>query len=261
MLVRGFTSSPLTRAATVREVMNAHPTQLDSRLGTVDWTHDSQEYVSELHDGAEMLKERLREAKSCAEEECRMKSLDGLLNTLLLCAGATAFINKFATLQPGFSLYHRRTTLVAGVNDVFRTISNGTFTNGTILSVFAAPSFTFFVLQGVMDACLFVPPFVVAITIFGKWVLGHFATGTSKDNDVQMRRRPLHDWPQHVRARVLSCPLYTMLALWAATAPGNLCYYGTGFVVFNGLNLRNAKLSSEGRLSPELYQELSSVSV
>ncbi|KAG1778828.1 hypothetical protein EV702DRAFT_1195844 [Suillus placidus] len=177
--------------------MNAYPTQLDSQLGAVDGTHDSQEHVSELHDNAEMLKERLREAKSCAEEERRMKSLDGLMNTLLLCAGATAFINKFATMQPGFHLYHRHTTLVAGVNDVFRTISNGTFTNGTILSVFAAPSFTFLVLQGLMDACLFVPPFIVAITIFGKWVLGHFATSTSKDNDVQMRRRPLHDWPQH----------------------------------------------------------------
>ncbi|KAG1886730.1 hypothetical protein F4604DRAFT_1723257 [Suillus subluteus] len=199
-----FHLKPLTRAATVREVMNAYPTQLDSQLGAVDWTHGSQEYVSELHDSAEMLMEQLRQAKSCAEEECRMKSLDGLMNTLLFCAGATAFINKFATLQPGFSLYHRRTTLVAGVNDVFRTISNGTFTSGTILSVFAAPSFTFFVLQGVMDACLFVPPFIVAITISGKWVLGHFDTDTSKDNDMQMRRRPLHDWPQHVRARVLS---------------------------------------------------------
>jgi hypothetical protein len=187
-------------------------------------TRDSQEFVSELHDSAEMLKERLRVAKSCAEEERRMKGLDGLMNTLLLCvssskypsrmqqlklsiywqAGATAFINKFATMQPGFRLYHRHTTLVAGVNDVFRTISNGTFTSGTILSVFAAPSFTFLVLQGVMDACLFVPPFIVAITIFGKWVLGHFAASTSEDNDVQMRRRPLHDWPQHVRARVLS---------------------------------------------------------
>jgi hypothetical protein len=187
-------------------------------------TCDSPECDSELHDSADMLKERLREAKSYAEEERRMKSLDGLMNTLLLCvssskfpsrvpqlrlgiywqAGATAFINKFATMQPGFRLYYRHTTLVAGVNDVFRTISNGTFTSGTILSVFAAPSFTFLVLQGVMDACLFVPPFIVAITIFGKWVLGHFAASTTEDNDVQMRRRPLHDWPQHARARVLS---------------------------------------------------------
>jgi len=121
-----------------------------------------------------------------------------------LQASATAFINKFATIQPSFRLYHRHTALVAGVNDVFRTVGNGTFTRGTILSVFAAPSFTFLVLQGVMDACLFVPPFIVVVTIFGKWVLGHFATGTSKDNDIQMRRRPLHEWPQHVRARVLS---------------------------------------------------------
>ncbi|KAG1765699.1 hypothetical protein EDD22DRAFT_880322 [Suillus occidentalis] len=186
--------------------MNAHPNQPDSasQLGAVNGTRDSQEFVSELHHSAEMLKERLREAKSCAEEERRMKGLDGLMNTLLLCAGATAFINKFATMQPGFRLYHRHTTLVAGVNDVFRTISNGTFTSGTVLSVFAAPSFTFLVLQGVMDACLFVPPFIVAITIFGKWVLGHFAASTSEDNVAQMRRRPLHDWPQHVRARVLS---------------------------------------------------------
>ncbi|KAG2120323.1 hypothetical protein BD769DRAFT_1480167 [Suillus cothurnatus] len=184
--------------------MNAYPTQLDSQLGAVDWTHDSQEYGSELHDGAEMLKERLWEAKYYAEEERQMKSLDGLMNTVLLCASATAFINKFATIQPSFRLYHRHTTVVAGVNDVFRTVSNGTFTRGTILSVFAAPSFTFLVLQGVMDTCLFVPPFIVVITIFGKWVLGHFATGTSKGNDVQMRRRPLHEWPQHVRARVLS---------------------------------------------------------
>jgi hypothetical protein len=32
-----------------------------------------------------------------------------------------------------------------------------------------------------------------------------------------------------------SSPLYTMLALWAATAPSNLCYYGTRSVVFNCL--------------------------
>ncbi|KAG2159505.1 uncharacterized protein EDB93DRAFT_291351 [Suillus bovinus] len=187
--------------------MNAYATQLDSQLGAVDSTwHDSQEDsdVSELHNSTEMTKERLREDKSFAEEERRMKSLDGLMNTLLLCAGATAFINKFATMQPGFRLYNRQTTLVAGVNDVFRTISNGTFTSGTILSVFAAPSFTFLILQGVMDACLFVPPFIVAITIFGKWVLGHFATSTSEDNYEQMRRRPLQDWPQHARTRILS---------------------------------------------------------
>ncbi|KAG2103445.1 uncharacterized protein F5147DRAFT_705992 [Suillus discolor] len=183
--------------------MNAYPTQFDSQLGALDGTHDSQEYASELHDSADMLKEQLREAKFCADEERRMKSLDGLMNTLLLCAGATAFINKFATMQPGFCLYHRHTTVVAGVNDVFRTISNGTFTSETILSVFAAPSFTFLVLQGVMDACLFVPPFIVAITIFGKWVLGHFATSASEDINVKMRRRPMHDWPPHVRARVL----------------------------------------------------------
>ncbi|KAG1900263.1 uncharacterized protein F5891DRAFT_1034937 [Suillus fuscotomentosus] len=184
--------------------MNAYPTQFDGQLGALDGTHASQEYASELHDSADMLKEQLREAKFCADEERKMKSLDGLMNTLLLCAGATAFINKFATMQHNFRLYHRHTTVVAGVNDVFRTISNGTFTSGTILSVFAAPSFTSLVLQGVMDACLFVPPFIVAIAIFGKWVLGHFATSTSEDIDVQMRRRPMHDWPPHVRARVLS---------------------------------------------------------
>jgi hypothetical protein len=52
-------------------------------------THDSQEYVSELHDGAEMLRERLREAKSYAEEERKMKSLDGLMNTVLLCVSSS----------------------------------------------------------------------------------------------------------------------------------------------------------------------------
>ncbi|KAG2076198.1 hypothetical protein BDR04DRAFT_1090080 [Suillus decipiens] len=204
--------------------MNDYPTQLDSKPGMVDWTCDSQEHVSELHDSAEMLKERLLEAKSYAEEERKMRDLDGLMNTLLLCAGATAFINKFATMQPGFFLYQRHTTLVAGVKDVFRTIGNGTFTSGTVLSVFAAPSFTFLVLQGVMDACLFVPPFIVVITVFGKWALGHFAAGTSKDNDVHVRRRPLHDWPQHTRAHVLSWSNELPLLFGLSQALYSLCW-------------------------------------
>ncbi|KAG2128282.1 hypothetical protein DEU56DRAFT_819500 [Suillus clintonianus] len=192
--------------------MDAYPTQLDSQDGAGDGIHhdDSQESVSDFHDGAEMLKQQLREAKSFAEEERRIKSLDGLMNTLLLCAAATAFINKFATMQPSFRLYTRHTTLVAGVNDIFRTISNGTFTSRTFLSVFSAPSFTYLALQGVMDACLFVPPFVVVATIFGKWALGHFGMSTGEDNGVQVERRPLYDWPQHVRDRVLS---------WSNTLP------------------------------------------
>jgi hypothetical protein len=54
-------------------------------------THDSQEYGCELHDGAELLKERLWEAKSYAEEERKMKSLDGLMNTVLLCVSSLKF--------------------------------------------------------------------------------------------------------------------------------------------------------------------------
>jgi hypothetical protein len=153
--------------------------------------------------------------------------------------------------------------VVAGVNDVFRTVSNGTFTRGTILSVFAAPSFTFLVLQGVMDTCLFVPPFIVVITIFGKWVLGHFATGTSKGNDVQMRRRPLHEWPQHVRARVLSW--LNTLPVWFGFSQAlyTLCWLFVNLLGAASPVCRSefAKLSLERRLSPELHQKLSKESV
>ncbi|KAG0699392.1 hypothetical protein DFH29DRAFT_48418 [Suillus ampliporus] len=183
--------------------MDVYTTQLDDQLGAADGPRCSQECIPELLDVTDTLKQRLREAKSCAEEERRMKNLDRSLNMLLFGAGLTAYINKFATMQSGFPLYPRHTTLVAGINDVFQTITDGTFTSGTFLSVFAAPSFTFLVLQAVIDACLSVPPFVVAAAIFGKWVLGHFAS-TDESNDVQARRRPLHDCPQHVRARILS---------------------------------------------------------
>jgi len=43
----------------------------------------SQENVSELHDVAETLKQRVLEARYCAEEEFRMKALDKLLNQVL----------------------------------------------------------------------------------------------------------------------------------------------------------------------------------
>ncbi|KAG1740532.1 uncharacterized protein EDB91DRAFT_1133000 [Suillus paluster] len=192
--------------------MDDYPTEFNGQLGAMDGPH-SQECVSELHDVAETLKQRLLEARNYAEEELRMKALDKLLNQVLLGAGATAYINKFATSQPVFRLYPSHTTLVAGVNDVFRTISNGTFTSGTFLSVFAAPSFPFLVLQGVIDACLSVPPFVVAAAIFGKWALGHFAMSANEDRGAQVR--PLRSWPKHVQARILSWlfALHTILAL------------------------------------------------
>jgi len=107
-------------------------------------------------------------------------------------------------MQPNFRLYPFHTTLVAGLHEIFHTIQNGTFTRGTFLSVFAAPSFTLWALQGTIDACLFVSPLVVVVSIFGKWVLGHFIVSTDEDGHAQTRRRPLHDWPKHVRARVLS---------------------------------------------------------
>ncbi|OAX32116.1 hypothetical protein K503DRAFT_637186 [Rhizopogon vinicolor AM-OR11-026] len=113
------------------------------------------------------------------------------------------FLNKCASMQPNFRLYSFHTKLVPGLYEVFYAIENGTFTSGTFLSVFAAPSFTLWALQGVIDACLFVSPLVVVAAICGKWVLGHF-TASSGEDGLQTRMRPLHDWPKHVRARVLS---------------------------------------------------------
>lgn len=128
-------------------------------------------------------------------------------------AVVTTFVNKFATMQPNFRLYPFHTRLVAGLHDVFHTIESGTFTSGTFLSVFAAPSFTLWALQGVIDACHFVPPLVVVAAIFGKWILGHFSS--SEDRHEQTGRRPLHDWPKDARAHILSWLdlLHTILAL------------------------------------------------
>ncbi|KAG1740533.1 uncharacterized protein EDB91DRAFT_1133005 [Suillus paluster] len=154
--------------------MAAYPTQLDGQLGAADGLGHSQNHVLELHDVAAET-QRSREAESCAQEERRMRTIDRSLNLLLPSAVAVTFINKFATTQAGSRLYPRHTTLVA------------------------APSFTFLALQGVMDACFFIPPFIVTAVIFGKWALG-----TGEGNNVQVRRRRLHNWPQHVRARVLS---------------------------------------------------------
>lgn len=118
-------------------------------------------------------------------------------------------------MQPNFRLYPFHTTLVAGLHEIFHAIQNGMFTRGTFLSVFAAPSFTLWAVQGMIDACLFVSPLVVVVSIFGKWVLGHFIASTDEDGHAQTRRRPLQDWPKHVRARVLSWleALNTILAL------------------------------------------------
>lgn len=66
-------------------------------------THDSQEYASELHDSPDMLKEQLREAKFCADEERRMKSLDGLMNTLLLCVSLSNFPSRMPQLNSVFT--------------------------------------------------------------------------------------------------------------------------------------------------------------
>jgi hypothetical protein len=104
--------------------------------------------------------------------------------------------------QPDSRLYTSHTTLVAGLTDVFIAICNGTFTSETPLSIFGAPSFASLVAQGVMDVCLFIPPFFFLVVTVGKWALGHFATYTAEDSGV--RRRPFHRWPKHVRANVLS---------------------------------------------------------
>ncbi|KAG0699391.1 hypothetical protein DFH29DRAFT_936777 [Suillus ampliporus] len=195
--------------------MDKYLSQSDGQLGAADGPHSQEYYVSELHDVVETLKQRLLEAKNHAEEEFRMKALGKLLNQVLFGACTTAYLNKFATSQPIFRLYPSHTTLVAGVNDVYRTISNGTFTSRTFLSVFAAPSFTLLALQGVIDTCISVPPFVVTAAIFGKWALGHFATSSGEDRDAQVMRRPLRSWPKHVQARTLSWlfALPTILAM------------------------------------------------
>jgi len=133
-----------------------------------------------------------------------MKSVDRILNVLLVGAGATVYINYFATMQSPSRLYPSRTMLVAGLNEVSHTVGNGTFTSGTFLAVFGAPSFTFWALQSIMDACLLVPHLIVVAVIFGKWVLGHFCASGGEDRHEQTRKRPLHDWPKHARARVLS---------------------------------------------------------
>jgi hypothetical protein len=119
-------------------------------------------------------------------------------------AGATVYINYFATMQSSSRLYPSRTMFVAGLNEVSHTVSNGTFTSETFLTVFGAPSFTFWALQSIMDACLFIPHLIVVVVIFGKWILGHFGASGGEDRHEQRRKRPLHDWPEHARARVLS---------------------------------------------------------
>ncbi|OJA13123.1 hypothetical protein AZE42_07521, partial [Rhizopogon vesiculosus] len=73
------------------------------------------------------------------EGERRMRSIDKSLNLLLLGAGATVYINHFATMQ-STSLYPSHTTLVAGLHEVFH-VSNGTFISGAFLTVFGASSF------------------------------------------------------------------------------------------------------------------------
>jgi hypothetical protein len=163
-----------------------------------------------------------------------VKRLDSLLNHILFGVSswiffpeysyifgiqqgvAIAFINKFATTRPNFRLYPFQTTLVAGLYEIFHAVDNGTFTNSTFLSVFAAPSFTLWALQGMIDACLFVPPLVVVAAIFGKWLLGHFGASRGEDRHEQARRqRPLHAWPKDARARALWWleALHTILAV------------------------------------------------
>ncbi|OAX37331.1 hypothetical protein K503DRAFT_801320 [Rhizopogon vinicolor AM-OR11-026] len=178
--------------------MDDCPTQLGDHFGAANGP-DSQQHVSEFHDVPETLKQMLLD---CIEEERRMRSIDRFLNFLLLGAGATVYINHFATMQ-STSLYPSRTTLVAGLNEVFHTVSNGTFTSGAFLTVFGAPSFISWALQSIMDECIVIPHLIVVAAMFGKWVLGHFSPSTGENRDAQMRRRPLHNWPKHVRARVL----------------------------------------------------------
>lgn len=189
--------------------MDAPPIQLDGQLGA-DGPHSPfSGCVSGFHQvpDQQMLLDRI-------EEERRMKSVDRFLNVLLLGVGATVYINYFAAMQSSSRLYPSRTMLVAGLNEVSHTVSNGTFTSGTFLMIFGAPSFTFWALQSIMDACLFVPHLIIVAVIFGKWVLGHFGASSGEDRHEQTRRRPLHDWPKHARARILSS-LYALPVLFA----------------------------------------------
>ncbi|OAX37891.1 hypothetical protein K503DRAFT_857062 [Rhizopogon vinicolor AM-OR11-026] len=241
-IARGFTSSP----PLVRDLsMDDYPTQFAGQLGAAD------DLLVKMHPGPlsrecvsepQIMKERVLEAKYYAEEECTMKRLDSLLNHVLFGAVVIAFLNKYASTQPDFRLYPFHTKLVPGLYEVFCAIENGTFTSGTFLSVFAAPSFTLWALQGVIDACFFVSPLVVVAAIFGKWVLGHFTASSGEDGS-QTRKRPLHDWPKHVRARVLSCleALHVILALsgvlycmcWiTGQSPVTGTYIVTGVAIF-----------------------------
>jgi hypothetical protein len=177
--------------------------------------------ASELHEDGEALKQRLLEEEYVREEEWKLWVLDlyygicilplnvSFSNMHLGCTKPTLNAQVFYTavmyrisFQPDGRLYTNHTTLVAGLTNVFITICNGTFTSETPLSTFGAPSFISLVAQGVMDVCLFIPPFVFPAVIIGKWALGHYATYTAGDNGV--RRRPFHRWPKHVRANVLS---------------------------------------------------------
>jgi len=91
---------------------------------------------------------------------------------------------------------------IIGLNEVFHTISNGTFTSGAFLIAFGAPSFPLWVLQSVIDMCLFLPHLLVVAAICGKWVLG--LRSAEEGGNAQARKRLLHTWPEHTQARVLS---------------------------------------------------------
>ncbi|KAJ8596278.1 hypothetical protein M405DRAFT_805690, partial [Rhizopogon salebrosus TDB-379] len=179
--------------------MDGHPTQVDSSLKA----QEKPQCVSELHKDGEALKQRLLEEEYVREEEWKLRVLDMYYGTCILPLNVlyTAVMYRIS-FQPDGRLYTNHTTLVAGLTNVFITIYNGTFTSETPLSTFGAPSFISLVAQGVMDICLFIPPFVFPAVIIGKWALGHYATYTAGDNGV--RRRPFHRWPKHVRANVLS---------------------------------------------------------
>ncbi|OJA13918.1 hypothetical protein AZE42_08574 [Rhizopogon vesiculosus] len=101
-----------------------------------------------------------------------MKHLALSLQHVLFGVVVIAFLNKYAFKQLNFRLYPLNTKLVPGLYEVFCAIENGTFTSSTFLSVFVAPSITLWVLQDVIDVCLFVSPLVVVTAICGKWPVG-----------------------------------------------------------------------------------------
>jgi len=75
--------------------MDDYPTQLGGHFGAANGP-DSQQCASELHNVPETLKQMLLDR---IEEERRMRGIDKFLNLLLLGAGATVYINHFATMQ------------------------------------------------------------------------------------------------------------------------------------------------------------------